>query len=179
MRTLLILALALCATTSPLRQATDAASLQGGAHRANQLVGTWRLVSAQDIAPDGAVTYPFGRDASGVLTYDAAGTVTTQVMRKERTKWAAFEDAEPEPLLSYVAYFGTLEVDATKHIVTHHIRGHLDPTRIGTDILRQYGVRRLAREEPAARRLYELTGDKLMLIELDRPVRHATWERVR
>jgi hypothetical protein len=139
------------------------ASWQGGAQRANPLVGTWRLVSAEDIAPDGTVTYPFGKEASGVLTYDVAGTVTVQVMRKGRTKWAAFEDAKPEPLLSYVAYFGTFEIDETKHIVTHHITGQLDPARIGKDNLRQY----------------ELTGDKLMLIELDRPVRHVTWERVR
>ena len=138
-------------------------SLQGGAQRANQLVGTWRLVSAEDIASNGTVTYPFGKEASGVLIYDVAGTVAVQVMRKDRTKWAPFEDATPQPLLSYVAYFGTFEVDETKHIVTHHIKGHLDPSRIGTDNLRQY----------------ELTGDKLMLIELDRPARHVTWERVR
>jgi hypothetical protein len=140
-----------------------AASLQGGAQRTNELMGTWRLVSSQDIAPDGTVTYPFGREASGVITYDAAGTMTAQVMRKGRTKRAAFEDAQPEPLLSYVAYWGTFDVDETKHIVTHHIKGDLDPARIDTDNLRQY----------------ELAGDKLMLIELDRPVRHVTWERVR
>jgi hypothetical protein len=62
-----------------------------------------------------------------------------------------------------VAYFGTFEIDEAKHVVTHHITGQLDPTRIGKDNLRQY----------------ELTGDKLMLIELDRPVRHVTWQRVR
>jgi hypothetical protein len=159
---LLILATFL-AVVVPVGSAGDMPATKVPSPALRRLVGTWRLVSAEDIAPDGSVTCPFGRGASGVLTYDAAGTMTAQVMRKERAKWGAFEDANPEPLLSYVAYFGTFEVNERTHTITHHIRGHLDPARIGKDNVRRY----------------ELGGDKLTLIELERPVRHVTWERTR
>lgn len=159
---LLILA-TLIAVVLPVVSAGDTVAAKTPSPAFRRLVGTWRLVSAEDIAQDGSVTYPFGRAATGVLTYDVAGTMTAQLMRKDRVKWAAFEDASPEPLLSYVAYFGTFEVNESTHTITHHIRGHLDPARIGKDNLRRY----------------ELAGDRLTLIELERPVRHVTWERTR
>jgi hypothetical protein len=78
-----------------------------------------------------------------------------------RTKWAVFEDASPTP--AYVAYFGTYDVDSTTKTVRHHLQGHLDPKRIGTDNVRTFDV----------------VGDRLTLIEAERPERHVIWERVR
>ncbi len=39
----------------------------------NSLVGTWRLVSVEFREEDGTVSYPYGRDALGYLTYTADG----------------------------------------------------------------------------------------------------------
>ena len=127
------------------------------------IIGTWRLVSAEDRLPNGTIAYPFGERATGTITYDSTGHMAVQIMRLGRTKWAAFEDGPGEPLLSYVAYFGTYVVDERSRKVTHHIQGHLDPKRLGVDNVRTY----------------ELVGDRLMLIEAERPVRHVTWERIR
>jgi hypothetical protein len=99
----------------------------------NDIIGTWQLVSAEDRLPDGRIEYPFGEGAIGAISYDATGHMAVQVMRPGRTKWAAFEDSSAESLLSYVPYFGTYEVDQQARKVIHHIQGHLDPKRIGTD----------------------------------------------
>jgi Lipocalin-like domain len=127
------------------------------------LVGTWRLVSAEDRLPGGKIEYPFGSGATGTITYDATGHMAVQIMRPARKLWAAFEAGSGQPLLSYVAYFGTYDVDEATHRVVHHIQGHLDPKRLGVDNVRTY----------------ELVGDRLTLIEAERPERHVTWERVR
>ena len=95
--------------------------------QSNGIVGTWRLVSAEDRFPDGRIECPFGERASGTIIYDENGHMPVQIMRQGRTKWAAFEDGSREPLLSYVAYFGTYDVDERSGKVTHHIQGHLDP----------------------------------------------------
>jgi hypothetical protein len=106
--------------------------------QASRLVGTWRLVSAEDRLPGGRIEYPFDEAATGTITYDSTGHMAVQIMRPGRTKWAAFEDGPGQPLLSYVAYFGTYDVDQRMRKVTHHIQGHLDPKRIGTDNVRTY-----------------------------------------
>ena len=126
------------------------------------LVGTWQLVSAQDESPSGKVTYPFGEHPAGLIVYDSTGHVSVHVMRGGRTKFAVFEDAA-DPAPSYVAYFGTYDVDSKTHRVTHHIQGHLDPKRIGTDNVRTF----------------EIVGDRLVLIELEHPERHVMWQRIR
>jgi hypothetical protein len=131
--------------------------------QAKLLIGTWRLVSAEDRLSSGKIEYPFGERAIGTITYDSTGHMAVQIMRRTRTKWAAFEDGAAEPLLSYIAYFGTYDVDEKTHRVTHHIEGHLDPKRIGVDNVRTY----------------ELVGERLTLIEAERPERYVMWERVR
>lgn len=35
-----------------------------------ELVGTWRLVSAEDHLPGGKIAYPFGEHAVGTIIYD-------------------------------------------------------------------------------------------------------------
>jgi hypothetical protein len=46
---------------------------------AQRFVGTWRLVSLEARSDDGRVDYPLGRDALGVITYDAQGHMAAQL----------------------------------------------------------------------------------------------------
>ncbi len=39
----------------------------------NHLVGTWRLASWENRSTDGQVTYPFGQNAAGYITYTEDG----------------------------------------------------------------------------------------------------------
>jgi hypothetical protein len=52
----------------------------------NKFVGTWKLVSFEELLPDGRVTYPYGEEPAGLLIYDAAGHMSVQVMRRDRPR---------------------------------------------------------------------------------------------
>lgn len=45
---------------------------------ANQMVGTWRLISFAVQDPEGAIAYPFGREVEGFITYTADGRMAVQ-----------------------------------------------------------------------------------------------------
>ena len=144
---------------------------------ANPLVGTWRLVSITDSMPDGSVRSHPDRQYSGILVYDASGHMTAQVVREpRRTPTTSLDSAAAEDvrdaIRSYVAYFGTYEVDVASHTVVHHVAGNLWPSGAG----------------PELRRAFTLTGDRLVLVPLGLTRLGATtagartvltWERVR
>lgn len=48
-----------------------------------RFVGAWRLVAFQEEKPDGEVIYPYGKDAAGLLIYDASGRISVQIMRRD------------------------------------------------------------------------------------------------
>jgi hypothetical protein len=62
---------------------------------------------------------------------------------------------------AYLAYFGTYTVDASKHVVTHHVEGSLAPDYTDTD-------------QP---RTFRLEGDRLEIG--DAKVERRVLERVR
>lgn len=142
---LLVLALGLgiLVAVSPSRGETEPPSL----------VGTWRLVSFEDHPDQGPVEFPFGSSPKGLLIYDATGHMSIQIMKTPHPKVASGDEgnATPEEKIalfdSYVAYFGTYEVDAARGVVIHHVEGDFSDTYIG-----------IAQERP-----YELAGDRLVL----------------
>ena len=52
------------------------------------LIGTWRLVSFEVRDEEGRITYPFGRDAVGFITYTADGHMAVQFGRADRARLA-------------------------------------------------------------------------------------------
>jgi lipocalin-like protein len=105
-------------------------------------VGTWRLVSAEFRSGDGQIVYPYGREPVGLLVYDAHGYMTGQIMGSERPAFPSAQGSSDSPealkavLKSYIAYFGTYEVDADNNTITHHVRGSLVPDWVGSDQVR-------------------------------------------
>ena len=104
-----------------------------------QFVGTWKLVSYEV-----GVSHPMGRVAVGLLTYDANGRMSMQVMRSDRPKFrgsggkeGGYEAGTAEEVMSayrgYIAYFGTYEVNEEGRFVTHHIEASLFPNWVGRD----------------------------------------------
>jgi Lipocalin-like domain len=59
------------------------------AQSADQLVGTWTAVSAENTRPDGARVQPFGPNPRGILTFDSAGRYALQICTAERPKFAS------------------------------------------------------------------------------------------
>jgi hypothetical protein len=127
---------------------------------ADQLVGTWRLVSYQrQEAAEAGWKDRLGSSPRGYILYDRTGHMAVQLAKMPRPRFASGKDEEPTPeeardaYLGYVAYFGTYSVDETRRIVTHHVEGSLRPEYVGTD-----------QERPAT-----LEGDRLTLSDGNLP----------
>jgi hypothetical protein len=139
---------------------------------ANPLVGTWRLISFSVRDSEGRITYPFGEDAEGFITYTADGRIAVQFGAADRARlangdWVAGTDAEVAAAArGYFAYCGTYAFD--NDMVTHYVALSLIPNWIGGE----------------QRRHVALNGDTVTLSTTPTPVggqrQTATlvWQRV-
>lgn len=106
------------------------------------LVGEWRLVSWHLDVPGGDRTYPFGETPEGQIIYTAGGEMSAHLM---------YPGAEPgdlsgldatavlaEVARTYVGYYGSYTVDEAAGTVTHHVRGSLRQSWVGTDQVRDF-----------------------------------------
>lgn len=116
-----------------------------------QIVGTWRLISAEDrSSPDDPwVPYTFGNPPSGYFIYDATGHASIQIMTTPPQKIATPDSPTPTEALAifnnYIAYYGTYTIDETN--LTVQVEGAWDPSQVGSS-------------QP---RPYELLGDTLII----------------
>ena len=130
-----------------------------------RLVGTWRLVSAEDFDSETGqwVPYTFGNPPSGYFVYDATGHASIQIMTTPPVTLAQPDTPTPQEALeifnNYIAYYGTYTVDAAN--ITVEVEGAWDPSQVGT---------------PQARP-YELRGDTLIIG--DQKTYRRTLERVK
>lgn len=130
-----------------------------------KLVGTWRLVSAEDFDPETGkwVPYTFGNPPSGYFVYDATGHASIQIMTTPPVKLAKPDTPTPQEALevfnNYIAYYGTYTADAAN--ISVEVEGAWDPSQVGT----------------AQVRPYELKGDRLIIG--DQKTYRRTLERVK
>ena len=111
-----------------------------------QLLGTWRVVAAEDRANEqSAWEHWYGLHPSGYFIYDTTGHVSIQICPDPPpAKFVSGDDFTPtanEAMAAYthyLAYFGTYTVDEKRHLVTHHVEGSLLPSYTKTDQLRPY-----------------------------------------
>ena len=121
---------------------------------AQQLIGTWRLVSIGTMRPNGeVVTEWMGPNPSGILIYDRTGHVSVQLMHDPRTIWHASLAADPHAeadaasieqkaaaFSGYYAYYGRYEVDEQQRVVKHHVEGSLWPSEVGFTYQRHFEI---------------------------------------
>ena len=101
------------------------------------LVGTWQLLSWENVDGKGNITYPFGKDAVGYVLYSEDGYMSTTLMTANRPNFdtddvlggTTEERARAEE--TYVAYCGEYEINGNK--VIHHIKASLFPNWVGVD----------------------------------------------
>lgn len=114
-------------------------------------IGTWKLLS--NIKKDGdVITYPYGEDAVGYITYDSMGYMSVQMMQQNRKT----------PIPGYFAYFGRYEIDPKINVVHHYLDGSLSPTEVGTD----------------RQRSYQFIGNQLHLRPVEESNREVIWEKI-
>lgn len=111
------------------------------------LLGSWTLMSWEEIRADGSIDYPLGADARGLLMYDDSGRVSVQLVRPHKAGFASDDwcQARPGEMASawpnYVGYFGTFRIDVEDNAVIHEIEGGWFPNLEGTDQLRRFQLR--------------------------------------
>jgi hypothetical protein len=115
--------------------------------------GTWKLVSSEFRLPDGQVTYPYGKDATGMLIYSDSGYMSVQIMRQQRLVFTSGDRLKGTTeeikyaFEGYAAYFGTYHVNEKEGTVTHQVEGSLFPNWAGVN----------------QKRFFELSDDQLTL----------------
>ncbi len=136
--------------------------------------GVWSLVAVNFYKSDGTLVKLYGDDPRGLFIYTEHGTMSVQIMKRDRPSLPKGRNAEHALdeyhaiLRGYIAYFGTYQVDENARTVIHHVRGSLIPNWVDTDLVREY----------------EFSGNRLYLRTPPAPLRGETmrgeliWERM-
>ena len=128
----------------------------------------WELVGIERRGADGELLPSDSEDRVGYIMYDPAGYMGVVIQRGSRQ---AYADVRPtseearEALRTYTSYFGTFTVDEAKGVVTHHLRGSLNPSGAGSHY----------------ERAFEISGDRITLQPPTGPSgvqSRLTWQRV-
>jgi lipocalin-like protein len=111
------------------------------------LIGTWELLSREDVTPDGErrVEPNLGSDPVAYLIYDATGHFAVQFMRRDRTTVQANAETRPAgganntgAVGGYDAYFGRYTV--ADGAVTQELVGALSSADVGKVVTRQFRI---------------------------------------
>lgn len=105
-------------------------------------VGTWRLRSMTSRAEDGTLTFPYGPDAVGYITYTDDGFMAVSIMSAGRPPYTSDDQMggtigeKAAAADAYLTYHGRYTVLPDR--VIHHSEICLYPNWIGADIARFY-----------------------------------------
>lgn len=108
------------------------------------LVGSWTLVSVENVLADGKRVQLYGPHPQGLLMLDAAGRYALQIFRAGRAPFAAGDKSRgtPEEYRSAVegsnAHFGRYRVDEAAHSITFQIEQASFPNWEGTEQKRSF-----------------------------------------
>jgi hypothetical protein len=109
-----------------------------------QLMGTWTLVSVDNIYPDSSRVRPYGENPQGMLVFDEKGNYAIQILRAGRPKIASGDKnkSTPEENTALVqgsnSHYGKYSVNETTHTITFIIEHAFYPNWEGTEQKRSY-----------------------------------------
>jgi hypothetical protein len=130
-----------------LATAAFAASLQERPVGAEGLVGTWTLVSVDNILADGRRVEPYGPNPAGMLTLDAGGCYSVLIFRHGRARFLSNDKSRGTPEENQVtvqgtnSHFGRYAVDAEKGVLTFKIDHASFPNWEGTEQQRSFELK--------------------------------------
>lgn len=108
--------------------------------QSNDLVGTWRLVSAVATNASGERDpHPYGLKPSGLLSYMPDGRMTAIIAHDGRRPLSGDRISAPsaeraEAYATFFAYAGSYKIEGDK--VVHHVEIASVPNWVGTDLVR-------------------------------------------
>ena len=124
------------AEATPTSPSSDLSSLRA------QLVGTWKLMSAEDQQDDGSwKPGTFGTPPSGYFIYAESGYASVQIMPVPPVSVTAPDpqsgpDATQEFVSEFISYYGKWTIDET--YITVQAEGNLSPSGVGQAQARHY-----------------------------------------
>ena len=137
--------------------------------------GILKLLSCELQDSDGNISYPYGKDASGLVVIDAKGYFSVHVLATNRQNFrvpdllgGTAEEVETA-FKGYIGYYGTLTIDEVEDVIITHVKGASFPNCTGTNQVRHY----------------EFNGDRMTLsapsMQVDgrKRVGKLIWERVK
>lgn len=111
---------------------------------AQSLVGSYKLLVVDNVAPDGTRVHLYGDNPQGLLTLDSDGRYSIQIYRSGRPQFAANDKSKgtPEEYKAAVqgcnTHFGRYTTDTQKHTITFNIEHASYPNWEGTTQKRSY-----------------------------------------
>jgi hypothetical protein len=114
---------------------------------ANPFVGTWKLVAADKILPDGTRVPDYGTQPHGSAIFTADGYYSVQIYRAERVKFSSGDKLKGTPeeykdaSLSASVHFGRYTADPAKGTITFHIDRASFPNLDDTTQVRAYELK--------------------------------------
>jgi hypothetical protein len=133
----------------------------------DQLVGTWTLVSVEDINPNGTKKQYQGANPRGILMLDAGGRYAWVEAPSNRPKLkGSREEATAEEFRAavgtFVANFGTWSINEADKTLTRPMEGALIPNDEGKDFMAEFACLP-ARSIGSCRETISLAGDELKI----------------
>ena len=104
-----------------------------------QLVGTWALVSSDQVRPDGSILKQFGADPKGINVFDANGRFFIMVASADTSQIASndprvtYSEESSALIVESIAYYGTYLVNEAERFIVLHLEASTFPNQIGTD----------------------------------------------
>jgi hypothetical protein len=110
-------------------------------YRGCRLVGTWTLVSSDQVRPDGTKLRQFGSDPKGINVFDANGRVFVMIASADNLQIASNSRSQTNSeedglIVESIAYYGTYTVneDVTDvTVISLHLDASTFPNQVGTD----------------------------------------------
>jgi hypothetical protein len=103
-----------------------------------QLVGTWTLVSSDQVRPDGTKLRQFGSDPKGINVFDANDRFFVMIASADNLQIASngrshtnFE--EDGLIVESIAYYGTYTVNEEANVINLHLDASTFANQVGTD----------------------------------------------
>jgi lipocalin-like protein len=122
-------------------------SIQAQSPAANPFVGTWKLIAADKLLPDGTRVADYGTQPHGMAIFTADGHMMIEVFRDVRIKFAGNDRAKgtfdeyKDAALSASCSFGTYSVDPASGKVTMKIDRSTFPNNDDTTQVRAYELK--------------------------------------
>jgi len=111
-----------------------------------QIVGTWKYVSVDNVKPDGSKTPLFGPNPQGRATFDSKGNYVLMTSRDNQPKFASKDrnqgtnDEYKAVVQGSIAHFGKYEVSEADKTITFKIETSTFPNWNGTSQKRPFSI---------------------------------------